>query len=147
MFGVVLSRPTLNNCLDYRKRPCELCVENAKWTPRKASQIWKILKFIDINLYLTGRFMYEFFRRDVPGVLDNIFHCNNSVHNYFTRQSEYLHVPLEKSNLSQLCIRYRGVTIWNAHDDVIKWKHFRCCWPFTKASDGELWCFLWSASE
>ena len=44
------------------------------------------------------------------------------------------------------------------HDDVIKWKHFQCYWPFcvgsspvtgefplTKASDAELWCFLWSA--
>ena len=46
-----------------------------------------------------------------------------------------------------------------AHDDVIKWKHFPRNWPFvrgihrsrwiphTKASDAELWCFLWSASE
>ena len=45
------------------------------------------------------------------------------------------------------------------HDDVIKWKHFPRNWPFvrgiqlsrwilhTKASDAELWCFLWSASE
>ena len=45
------------------------------------------------------------------------------------------------------------------HDDVIKWKHFPRTWPFvrgihrsrwiphTKASDAELWCFLWSASE
>ena len=41
------------------------------------------------------------------------------------------------------------------HDDVIKWKHFPRYWPFvrgihrprwiprTKASDAELWCFLW----
>ena len=44
-------------------------------------------------------------------------------------------------------------------DNVIKWKHFPRHWPFvwgihrsrwiphTKASDAELWCFLWSASE
>ena len=43
------------------------------------------------------------------------------------------------------------------HDDVIKWNHFPRYWPFvsgihrsrwiprTKASDAELWCFLWSA--
>ena len=47
----------------------------------------------------------------------------------------------------------------SVHDDVIKWKHFPRHWPFvrgihrsrwiprTKASDAELWCFLWSASE
>ena len=45
------------------------------------------------------------------------------------------------------------------HDDVIKWKHFPRHWPFvrgihrsrwiprTKASDAELWCFLWSPPE
>ena len=45
------------------------------------------------------------------------------------------------------------------HDDVIKWKHFRVTshlcgeftghrWiPCTKASNAELWCSLWSASE
>ena len=45
------------------------------------------------------------------------------------------------------------------HDDVTKWKHFPRNWPFvrgihrsrwiphTKASDAELWCFLWSAPE
>ena len=43
------------------------------------------------------------------------------------------------------------------HGDVIKWKYFTgplCVeftgsrWiPLTKASDAELWCFLWSASE
>ena len=46
-----------------------------------------------------------------------------------------------------------------SHNDVIKWKHFpRYCplcgeftshwWiPLTKASDAELWCFLWFAPE
>ena len=45
------------------------------------------------------------------------------------------------------------------HDDVIKWKHFLCHWPFvqrfpshrwiplTKASDVALWCFLRSVPE
>ena len=53
-----------------------------------------------------------------------------------------------------------GCICWSwSHDDVIKWKHFPRYWPFvrgihrsrwiphTKASDAELWCFLWSASE
>ena len=49
---------------------------------------------------------------------------------------------------------------WNCYDDVIKWKYmFRItgplCWkftghrwiPFTKASDAELWGFLWFVPE
>ena len=47
----------------------------------------------------------------------------------------------------------------SSHDDVIKWKHFPRYWPFvrvihrsrwiphTKASDADLWCFLWSGHE
>ena len=50
-------------------------------------------------------------------------------------------------------------SIAHKHDDVIKWKHFPRYWPFLrgihrfrwipciKASDAELWCFLWSAPE
>ena len=52
------------------------------------------------------------------------------------------------------CLRLSRV-----HDDVITWKYFPRNWPFvrgihpspvnfrTKASDAELWCFLWYASE
>ena len=48
---------------------------------------------------------------------------------------------------------------FSEHDDVINWKRFPRNWPFvpgihrsrwlprTKASDTELWCFLWSAPE
>ena len=70
------------------------------------------------------------------------------------------------------CIYSPGATVVTfsavcEHDDVIKRKHFPRYWPFvrgihrglcgeftgprwiprTKASDAELWCFLWSASE
>ena len=55
-----------------------------------------------------------------------------------------------------LATRYSRLSV---HDDVIKWKHFPRNWPFvrgihrsrwiphTKASDAELWCFLWSTPE
>ena len=54
---------------------------------------------------------------------------------------------------------YIITTMHPVHDDVIKWKHLsHYChlygeftghrWmPHTKASDVELWCFLWSAPE
>ena len=57
------------------------------------------------------------------------------------------------------CIQMHTQTMFVEHDDVIKWKHFpRYCpvvrefsghrWiPLTKASDGELGCFLWSEPE
>ena len=74
----------------------------------------KILKFTDINAYLTGRFMYKCYAENVPGIFSDFFQCNSAVHGYSTRQSKHLHVPLERSNLSKFCIRYRGVVVWNA---------------------------------
>ena len=53
----------------------------------------------------------------------------------------------------------RVLSKWTVHDDVIKWNYFPGNWflwleftgyrwiPLTKASDAELWCFLWSEPE
>ena len=83
--------------------------------------------------------------------------CSKCRHDDFNRVT-----VLFKSNL---CVKLGRVTrrvqipASGFHDDVIKWKHFpryppfvrgihRSRWiPRTKASDAELWCFLWSALE
>ena len=63
-------------------------------------------------------------------------------------------------NKPRACYKVWRTELCN-HDDVIKWKHFPIYWPLcagnppftggefprTKASDAELWCFLWSAPE
>ena len=74
----------------------------------------KILKFTDINSYWTVRFIYKCYTDNVPRILSEFFECNSAVHGYSTRQIEHLHVPLERSKLSQFCVRYRGVLVWNA---------------------------------
>ena len=69
--------------------------------------------------------------------------------------------PTHTNNIQHIVSKYNNFPtrkyIW--HDDVIKWKHFPRYWPFvreptghrwipmTKASDVELWYFLWSARE
>ena len=65
---------------------------------------------------------------------------------------------MEKIGLVTPTIGWDIMRCW--HDDVIKWIHFfrvtGHLWgestghrwlPLTKASDAELWCFLWSAPE
>ena len=64
-----------------------------------------------------------------------------------------------KSNKNGIDQRYKHNKAHQNHDDVIKWKHFPRYLPFmrestghrwiplTKASNTELWYFLWSASE
>ena len=79
---------------------------------------------------------------------------------------EYISHDIRKSLIRKISqetstCEYQKCYTWvqNAHDDVIKWKHFpHYCIPHfpyhrslvnsgTKASDAELWCFLWSTSE
>ena len=85
--------------------------------------------------------------------------------NYLTLMLEDVKIVADaavimKNNVSQFVSRCLvAVKIVWKHDDVIKWKHFPRYWPFvrgihrsrwiprTKASDAELWCFLWSAPE
>ena len=73
-----------------------------------------ILEFTKVNLYLTCRFMFRWHHGDIPKLFHECFQLNSDVHDYFTRQSDHLHVPKVKSNLSQFSIRYRGATVWNA---------------------------------
>ena len=75
-------------------------------------------------------------------------------------------VTWTKDNPVQCGTREDELTSWTLmillianNNDVVKWKHFPRYWPFvrgihrsrwipdTKASDAELWCFLWSAPE
>ena len=71
--------------------------------------------------------------------------------------------PLTKLDLIDWLIDCISEGCWSmrcrGHDDVIKWKNVLHYWPFVrgihrsrwipraKASDAELWCFLWSAPE
>ena len=72
-----------------------------------------ILNLSEINVYLTGMFMYKIHNQDVPHVFDDFFMYNYEVHDHDTRSANYFHVPVIKSNLSAFGIKYHGVTIWN----------------------------------
>ena len=74
----------------------------------------RILKFTDINAYLTDRLIYRWYTENVPGIFSDFVQFISALHSYSTRQSEHLHVPLERSNFSQFCIRFRGLVVWNA---------------------------------
>ena len=74
----------------------------------------KILKLEDINRYLIAQFMHKWYHDKTPGIFSTYFCTNSDVHSYGTRQNQYLHVPIAKTNLRKSNIRYRGVQIWNS---------------------------------
>ena len=81
--------------------------------------------------------------------LSQVIETNLKIGHPISLDARYLH-ELHRLDCMTRCLD---------HDDVIKWKHFPRYWPFVrgstdlrwisliKASDAELWCFLWPASE
>ena len=72
-----------------------------------------IMRFSDVDVYLISKFMFHVCKGDVPEIFRAYFIFNSEIHNHLTRQCDYLHVPIVKSNLGKSNIRYRGVFIWN----------------------------------
>ena len=79
-----------------------------------------ILNLKKLRMYCIGVFMYKFHHRKLPKVFDGYFVRNSDIHNVNTRQSDLLHVPLFRSNLSKKFIRYAGVLCWNAISKNVK---------------------------
>ena len=95
------------------------------------------------NTFKISSFNANFRMYSEPSISGN--HCRYDTHNEKP--------PVHLWGRDMWCL------VWIPHDDVIKWKHFPRYWPFvrgihrsrwiprTKASDAELWCFIWSTPE
>ena len=73
-----------------------------------------IMKLLDLNSYLIGRFMYRCHIEVVPEQFALYFTKNSDLHDHVTRTAHHFHAPQVKSDLSKTGIRYRGAIIWNA---------------------------------
>ena len=72
-----------------------------------------LLKLVDINTYLIGKFMYRCHKRDVPELFTGIFISIQDVHNHDTRQRKQLYCPKINTNLGKTKFSYRGPHVWN----------------------------------
>ena len=118
-----------------------------------------ILKLVDINKYLTGRFMFRYCNGSLPELLNSFFVYNSDYHNYNTRTAQHFHIPPVKTDLAKTGIKYRGAIIWNcilSHGiysdtsesvfvkflklivDTLPWKHLKTCYSFDNAGMSSL---------
>ena len=73
----------------------------------------KILKLDEIYKYSILIFMFKYYKCMLPKVFGEFYQLNETVHQYQTRQTNLLHVPLAKSCQKSSSIRCMGVKIWN----------------------------------
>ena len=57
--------------------------------------------------------MFKFHHKDLPNHFNDMFIYNSSIHTHDTRQNDEIHVPIIRSNLLKMSVRYQGVTSWN----------------------------------
>ena len=73
----------------------------------------RILSVTDINLYMSGIFMYQCLYCSIPRLSDDFFQRNNDVHGHNTRQANDLHVPYARLDIRKFCFKVHGANIWN----------------------------------
>ena len=72
----------------------------------------RILSVTDINIYMSGIFMYQCLNCSMPKVFDDFFQRNSDVHGHNTRQANDLHVPYARLDIRKSkCMVLRFGTI------------------------------------
>ena len=82
-------------------------------SPGPFYKTYSILTIREILFYSIACFMYKLYHDMHPLYYKELFTTNVTVHNHFTRQSDLLHPPLCRTELSKRFITYRGVIVWN----------------------------------
>jgi hypothetical protein len=78
-----------------------------------------ILRLPELYVFSVLIFMYKFKNGLLPTILSTLFTENRAFHNYPTRQSHSLRIPLTRTKLAATFIKKTGVSIWNSYGDQI----------------------------
>ena len=72
-----------------------------------------ILTVFDINIYMTGVFMYKCLRKPSTDIFQLYFQTNRDVHGRNTRNADAIHVPYVRLDISKYNMKIHGAVIWN----------------------------------
>ena len=76
-------------------------------------QSLNILNFRKLVIQRVSLLMFKMSKCDVPKPLHALFRTNNLYHNYQTRRSESIHVPIVRTEAIYKTFSYFGAHIWN----------------------------------
>ena len=74
-----------------------------------------LLKISDINKYVLGKFMYRWYTKQIRCLFNSLFQTVRDVHEYDTRQSCHLHIPIVKTNLGKCELSCNGTVLYNKY--------------------------------
>ena len=125
----------------------------ATYTASVSSDNWQFVGWRNDNWRIYNN------KSDVAGHhIANTMNSSANAQHYIIAMASHIIVRLDYLN-NKSKLTTQKISKLRIHDDVIKWKHFPRNWSFvrgihrsrwiprTKASDAELWCFLWFTPE
>ena len=85
----------------------------------------QILKFNDIYLFQTAKFMFRYIKGLLPNTFNNMFTLTNQIRSYNTRNSNCFFIFPCRTNIHTFAIRFRGPLFYNSLNQEIQ----NCeCW-------------------
>ena len=72
-----------------------------------------LIKFVDLNKYMIGRFMFHYHINDIPHIFEGYFSKISDIYDYGTRSNEGLYAKHVKSDLGKTSVSYSGPIVWN----------------------------------
>ena len=97
-----------------------ICFENYFAHTEGLFKYVNIMKFEQINKYMTALFVYRALHNMYPKFISDLFLHNSDVHSYNTRQKHNLHFSRFYSNVALFSIRFHGLKIWNGIPHIIR---------------------------
>jgi len=73
----------------------------------------KILNIFDINRLHLMLFTFKFLNCSLPETFNGLLNLNSHFHNYQTRQSAHFHIPLVRTSVAQMSVKYKCIINWN----------------------------------
>ena len=64
--------------------------------------------------------MHKYSKNELPNIFTNMFIKNSAVHQYPTRQSNSLHLPLTRTLFANKLFTFTGPKFWNSLNDSMK---------------------------
>ena len=74
----------------------------------------RILTVFDINVYMSGVFMYKCLKEPTTDIFQCYFQTNRDVHGRNTRNADALNVPFARLDIRKFNMRINGAVLWNA---------------------------------
>ena len=104
----------LDPIIKIQKRVIRIITFSSYLSPSKPIfQSLNILNFRKLVLQRVSLLMFKISKRDVLRPLHALFRTNNSYHNYQTRRSESIHVPIGRTEAIYKTFSYFGAYIWS----------------------------------